>query len=162
MPVRPKSWLSSPLWIVPFSMTVCAAAYLWQSQRCPSPTLIKSAVFFAMYICLFSQVLASLFSLFLQGTEKMLCFLSGRPIDLKLLDLSQCWVLTKSKYSTALHISCLLSWEENGKWLFPAFWKKKITAKTMNFHKLWSLLVFILILWDYSCFCSSTEVILLC
>lgn len=138
-----------------FSMTVCAAAHLWQSRRCLSPTLIKTVFFFAIYIFLFSQVLASIF-LFL------LCLISGRPIDLKLLDLSQCWVLTKSKYSAALHMSCLLSWEENGKLLFPASWKRRNYSKKYEFSKTLESIIFILTLWDYSCFCSSTWIIFPC
>lgn len=94
----------------------------------------KKCIFLCyLHFCLVTN-LSIYFFFFLQGTEKMLYLISGRPTDLNLLDLSQYWVLTKSKYSAALHMSCLLSWEENGKLLFPAFWKKTNNRKKKNFH----------------------------
>lgn len=145
----------------------------WLCVSCCTPVAVpekshsytnKKCIFLCyLHFCLLTN-LSIYFFFFLQGTQKMLYLISGRPTDLNLLDLSQYWVLTKSKYSAALHMSCLLSWEENGKLLFPAFWKKRNYSKNIwiFIYPVWSLLVLALIFWNYSCLCSSTEHIFLC
>jgi len=110
---------------------MCAALYLSQSHRSYIPTLLKSVAFFAVCIFLFSQFRPSIT---FAGREKILGLISGRLRDNELAWFFSGWILTKSKYSPTFCRQCLLSWEENGKLLFTALWKKEIIAKKMKFH----------------------------
>lgn len=93
--------------------------------------------------CVFS-LLFTFFSQF-----KALIIFARERKDNNLADFSQCWVLTKSKYSPTFCRQCLLSWEENGKLFFTAFWKKKMEKKIWIFtYFVWSLLVLVLTFWQ--------------
>lgn len=109
--------------------------------------------------CVFS-LLFTFFSQF-----KALIIFARERKDNNLAVFSQCWVLTKSKYSPTFCRQCLLSWEENGKLFFTAFWKKKI-EKNMNFHILClestSLSSYILTDAEITVLHSNTEVTFIC